>query len=201
MRWASSSIASCVCVKCTAPMCSSDAGKRIRAFVRRVRRLARSRYRRHATTRPSPSAYRAADCVPILLADRRTGAVAAIHAGWKGTAAGAAMVAVQSLTSRYGTNPEDVDRGRGSEHRAMLLRGWSRSRRHIFPSHAEASQWFTQDAKPHLDLVARHARPARARGSSAAADSRVRAVHLRPSRAVPFLPARWQECGQARGCD
>ena len=49
-----------------------------------------------------------ADCVPILLADRRTGAVAAIHAGWKGTAAGAAIVAVRALTSRYGTNPGDV---------------------------------------------------------------------------------------------
>ena len=60
------------------------------------------------TIRPSPLSVRAADCVPILLADRRTGAVAAIHAGWKGTAAGAAIVAVQNLTSRYGTNPEDV---------------------------------------------------------------------------------------------
>ena len=52
---------------------------------------------------------RAADCVPILLADRRTGAVAAVHAGWKGTAAGAVdgRRSVRS-TSRFGTNPDDV---------------------------------------------------------------------------------------------
>ena len=69
---------------------------------------------------------RAADCVPILLADRRSGAAAAVHAGWKGTAAGAAMVAVQSLTSRYRTRAGRRDRGRRSVHRAVLLRSGPR---------------------------------------------------------------------------
>ncbi len=51
---------------------------------------------------------RAADCVPLLLADSKTGAVAAVHAGWRGTAAGAAPAAVQALTREFGTKPEDL---------------------------------------------------------------------------------------------
>ena len=49
-----------------------------------------------------------ADCVPILLADRTTGAAGAVHAGWRGTCAGVAPAALGRLTSEFGTRPGDV---------------------------------------------------------------------------------------------
>jgi len=49
-----------------------------------------------------------ADCVPILLGDPCTGAVAAVHAGWRGTIARAAARAVEALQREYGAHPENL---------------------------------------------------------------------------------------------
>ncbi len=49
-----------------------------------------------------------ADCVPVLLADRRTGAAAALHAGWRGTLRRIAERAVGQMRLEFGTEPEDL---------------------------------------------------------------------------------------------
>jgi YfiH family protein len=53
-------------------------------------------------------AIQTADCVPLILVDRRTGAVAAAHAGWRGLAAQVPRVAVDALVRECDSRPADL---------------------------------------------------------------------------------------------
>jgi YfiH family protein len=59
----------------------------------------------------TPGAYltiRTADCLPVLLADERLHAVAAVHAGWRGTVQAIAIAAVGEMHEQWGSRPEDL---------------------------------------------------------------------------------------------
>lgn len=61
------------------------------------------------TSRPGESiGVRTADCVPILLLDTRSRAVAAVHAGWRGTAGQIVACTLAKLAEDYGTFARDV---------------------------------------------------------------------------------------------
>ena len=49
-----------------------------------------------------------ADCLPILFYDPVRRCAAAVHAGWRGTAAGIAARAVEAMTDRYGCRVEHI---------------------------------------------------------------------------------------------
>lgn len=66
------------------------------------------------TDRPGlPLTMRFADCTPILLYDPVRHVAGLAHAGWRGTALGAAVSAVRAMSAAFGTRPQDIQAGIG----------------------------------------------------------------------------------------
>ena len=49
-----------------------------------------------------------ADCTPILLWDSQTGAVGAVHAGWRGTASAIVAKTVKKMADSFGCDPKNI---------------------------------------------------------------------------------------------
>lgn len=49
-----------------------------------------------------------ADCTPVLLHDPIRHAIGAVHAGWRGTAAGIVKNAVEAMAREFGSKPADI---------------------------------------------------------------------------------------------
>jgi YfiH family protein len=88
-------------------------------------------------------AVKTADCIPILLADERRRAVAAVHAGWRGTEARIAAGAVAGMRERFGTDPADL--------RAAIGPGIGACCFEVGP---EVAERFGRQGRTHLDLAA-----------------------------------------------
>jgi len=62
-----------------------------------------------ATNRPGLAlVVKTADCLPLFLVDPEHQAVAAVHAGWRGTARRIAAGAVETMTRAFGTRPASL---------------------------------------------------------------------------------------------
>jgi polyphenol oxidase len=85
---------------------------------------------------------RTADCYPILLAAERTQAVAAIHAGWRGTAAQIVIKTLEKMQSQFGTMPNDISAAIGPGIGACC-----------YEVGEEVSLQFGLEGKTHLDLA------------------------------------------------
>jgi YfiH family protein len=100
---------------------------------------------------------RVADCVPVLLADRRLRVTGAAHAGWRGTVKDAAGAAVRAMVQEFGSDPRDLVAAVGpclgpccGEVGEEVLEAF-RSAGHEWRA---LERWFTRgpSGRPHVDL-------------------------------------------------
>ena len=95
---------------------------------------------------------RTADCVPLLLADARSGAVAAVHAGWRGSAAGIVARAVRRLVDTAGAGPADVVAAVGPSIGPCCYRVGAELVEAFERGGHDAGAWFSERDGLYLDL-------------------------------------------------
>jgi YfiH family protein len=103
------------------------------------------------TARANAIAVQAADCVPLLIGDTRTGVIAAAHAGWRGLAGHVPQAAVAALTREFGSRPDDLIAAAGPSIGACCYEVGSEVRAaFIGPDRGDErlERWFPADPKP-----------------------------------------------------
>jgi YfiH family protein len=96
-------------------------------------------------------AVQAADCVPLLIADRRRGVVAAAHAGWRGLALGVPGAVVRALAETYGSDPADLVAAIGPSIGACCYEVGPEVRETFVngrPGEQDANRWFSETPAP-----------------------------------------------------
>ena len=89
-------------------------------------------------------AIQTADCVPILLVDPTKRAVAAIHAGWRGTLARIAQKTIGQMQMRFGSKPADLVAALGSAIGGCCYEVGAELVISFTSQFAEAANWFDE---------------------------------------------------------
>src|SRR6266404_1683594 len=98
-----------------------------------------------------------ADCLPVLIADTKTGTIAAIHAGWRGTAGRITERTIADMMMLHGVNPRDCIAALGP---AACVECYEVGEDVIERYKSEFGYWrnllvnFKENGKAHLDVRA-----------------------------------------------
>jgi polyphenol oxidase len=85
-----------------------------------------------------------ADCVPVLVRDRRTRAVAAFHAGWRGTLKRIVEGGIGKMRLEFGSRPEDLEAAIGPAIGACCYAVGEEVRSEFLSQFSYASQLFSE---------------------------------------------------------
>lgn len=109
-------------------------------------------------------AVKTADCIPILLVDEENRAIAAVHAGWRGTVRGIAQQAVRGMQAQFGASLANMY--------AAIGPGIGKC---CYEVGADVAAQFGESAPSHIDLVDANRRQLAAAGVP---DPRIYAARL-----------------------
>ncbi len=101
----------------------------------------------------TPIAVRTADCLPILMADPVNRIVAAVHAGWRGSAAGVVIRAVEQML-KMGAREEHIHASLGPSISPCCFEVDNNTARILKESVAGAEKAIVYSPEPHPDLTA-----------------------------------------------
>jgi YfiH family protein len=89
-------------------------------------------------------AVQTADCVPILLVDPKKRAVAAIHAGWRGTLQRIVVKAIGKMQMQFKSNPADLLAAIGPSIGGCCYEVGTEVAKQFLSQFAEAPEWFDE---------------------------------------------------------
>jgi polyphenol oxidase len=110
-----------------------------------------------------------ADCLPVLVADRKRRAVAAFHAGWRGTLKGVVERGVASMREEFGCAPEDMIAAIGPGIGSCCFTVGAEVRDLFAAKFSYEDKLFIADEKLRMDLVEANRRQLLSAGLSAEA--------------------------------
>ncbi|MCI0339230.1 MAG: peptidoglycan editing factor PgeF [Acidobacteria bacterium] len=101
-------------------------------------------------------AVQTADCLPVLIADERNRAFAAVHAGWRGTLAGIVAHTVEQMQMGYDSRAEDLRAAFGPVIRSCCFEVGPEVLAQFRDSYTYAEELISrrqEDGKAYLDLI------------------------------------------------
>jgi polyphenol oxidase len=92
-----------------------------------------------------------ADCVPILLADTKRRAIAAVHAGWRGTLARIVVKTLGRMRQEFGTHPQDVVAAIGPAIGGCCYEVGPEVAKEFASQFEKAGEWFDEQFSPQAE--------------------------------------------------